>query len=261
MNELATVDDPDTIADVFERDRAVHLYGLADLDEPYWSSGRWWRAGEAVVGALHLPEAPNPVVYAVSARAADATLDLLERLVGELPDRFVITGPTGLRDRLGPWYEPAWSARYTKMHLPTLALVPPVDRRVRPLGREHWHALVDLYDADPDAGDFFWPHLLDTGHYVGVLARDRVIAAAGIHVLSRRRGVAAIGNVATHPDQRRQGLARAVMATLVRRLAVEVPTIGLNVRADRPGPRALYEGLGFETLVPYDEAELTRRGG
>ncbi len=71
-------------------------------------------------------------------------------------------------------------------------------------------------------------------------------------------GVAAVGNVLTHPTHRRQGLARALMATLARRLLDTVPVVGLNVGTANTGARALYDGLGFVPVVTYEEAELRR---
>jgi predicted GNAT family acetyltransferase len=85
------------------------------------------------------------------------------------------------------------------------------------------------------------------------------VAAAGVHLADPRCGVAAIGNVATHPEHRRQGLARRVLATLCHRLLGDVDVVGLNVRRDNHAARALYEALGFITLTGYEEAELTKR--
>ena len=67
-----------------------------------------------------------------------------------------------------------------------------------------------------------------------------------------------LGNVLTQPDQRRQGLARALTATLAHRLLAAVPVVGLNVGTANTGARALYEALGFVPVTSYEEAELRR---
>ena len=73
------------------------------------------------------------------------------------------------------------------------------------------------------------PELLDTGLYGGIREDGELVAVAGVHVLSERHGVAAIGNVFTHPDHRRRGLGAALDGHH-RPPAVEpVSTIGLNV--------------------------------
>jgi ribosomal protein S18 acetylase RimI-like enzyme len=119
--------------------------------------------------------------------------------------------------------------------------------------------LERLFAADPRAGVYFHGGLLDSGHYVGIADGGDLVAAGGIHLIDRRHGVTALGNVFTHPRHRRRGLARRVLSTLCHRLLAEVDVIGLNVRRDNTGARALYHDLGFVPVVRYEEAELTRR--
>ena len=101
------VTEPAALADLYGRHREVHPYGLADLDEPFWSRSTWYREGDAAVGVLDLGSG-EPVLYAIAADAAldAATLDLLERLAPDLPDHFVITGPTGSGRPPGPGLRP-----------------------------------------------------------------------------------------------------------------------------------------------------------
>ena len=148
-----------------------------------------------------------------------ATLALLDVLAPDLPDHFVITGPTGLAERLAPGFTPDWVIPHVKMRpprrrpsspgRPPCALArPDGDRRRRRPAGDRWRRQRLLRPRPPRHGPL-------RGHP----GRRRVLAAvAGVHVLSEAHGVAAIGNVLTHPAHRRQGLARALMATLARRL-------------------------------------------
>src|SRR5690606_32377740 len=36
------IEDPAELATLFQRDRETHIYGLADLEEPYWSHSAWY---------------------------------------------------------------------------------------------------------------------------------------------------------------------------------------------------------------------------
>ncbi|HEY8057380.1 MAG TPA: GNAT family N-acetyltransferase [Acidimicrobiales bacterium] len=252
--------DPAALADLYGRHPEVHPYGLADLDEPLWSRSTWYREGDAAVGVLDLGSG-EPVLYAIAADAdlEAVTLALLEALAPDLPDHFVITGPTGLAQRLAPGFTPDWVIPHVKMVLPEGDRLPPDDPRVLWLDRTATDAVVALRETGGDASAFFVPDLLDTGLYGGIQGDDRVLAAvAGVHVLSEAHGVAAIGNVLTHPAHRRQGLARALMATLARRLLATVPVVGLNVGTANVGALALYESLGFVPVIRYEEAELRR---
>jgi ribosomal protein S18 acetylase RimI-like enzyme len=256
MSEEA-VEDPASLLELFGRDREVHPYGIADVEQ-LWERSRWWRDDDAAVGVMDLPGSPVPVVYAVSARDPAGTLDLLDRLdaTGALSRRFVITGPRGLADRLSSRHAVRWSRWYAKLALRHPELLPPPSDEVVVLDRSHLVALQGLYGTDPDAGDFFHPALLDTGFYLGILRDGTVLASAGIHVIDRRNGVAAIGNVATHPDHRGRGLARLVTGTLCHRLLAEVEHVGLNVTEGNLAAAALYRRLGFVPVLPYEEAEL-----
>ncbi len=251
------VTDPAELAEVYGRHPEVHPYGLADLEEPFWSRSTWYREGDAVVGVLDLGSGA-PVLYAVAADAAtdQGTLDLLGSLAPDLPGHFVITGPAGLAARLAPGYAADWVIPHVKMRLPDDGRLPPPDPRVTWLGREATGEILALRETGGDASAFFVPSLLDTGFYGGIRVDGALVAVAGVHVISEHHGVAALGNVLTHPAHRRRGLARTLTATLARRLLDLVPIVGLNVGSDNHGARALYDGLGFVPVVAYEEAEL-----
>jgi ribosomal protein S18 acetylase RimI-like enzyme len=252
------VDDPAMVLAVFEEHRAVHPYGIYDVVN-LWDCSRWWLRDHAVVGLIALPGSDLPVIYAVSATAAEQTRELLADLAVGLPPHFIITGPEGLTDRLADTYRATWSAPHVKMHLAYPAMLPGADPDVHVLTAADLSRLEKLYVADPYSGAFFHAGLLDSGYYVGIGHGADLVAAAGVHLVDRRCGVAAVGNVSTHPGHRRKGLARRVLATLCHRLLGDVDLVGLNVRSDNHAARALYEGMGFATLIGYEEAELTKR--
>jgi predicted GNAT family acetyltransferase len=65
--------------------------------------------------------------------------------------------------------------------------------------------------------------------------------------------VAALGSIATRPDQRGRGLARAATSALCRLVQPEVDHIGLNVVADNAAAIACYRRVGFEQVGEYEE--------
>lgn len=250
--------DPAPILATYRRSPHVHPYGIADVEQ-LWDTSTWWRQGDAVVGLLDL--AGGAVVYSIadSAEVAGRTLGLLADLAPDLPDDFVITGPTGLTAVLQQaGYVARWSDAYDKLHLPATVVLdaPPPD--LCWLGPGDHDELVALFATDADAGDFFHPGLLDSGHYVGRRVAGALVAVAGTHVVDPVNGVAALGNVATHPSHRGQGHGRAVVLGLLDRLRREVDVIGLNVRHRTDPARRLYRALGFEHAVTYEEAEVGR---
>lgn len=246
------------LVELYSRHREVHPYGLADLDDPYWADSTWWREEDAAVGLLSLPGSPTPVAYAVTATAPGATRNLLAAIAPQFPPHLIINGVTGLLAPLSPRYTHDWVTPYWKMQLSHPERLPSADPAAAPVGAGHVGDLRDLFAVASSPEAFFTPDLLDTGHYVGRWEQGRLIAVAGIHVVSRRHGVAALGNVATHPEARRRGLARGLVGTVTRRLLDDVATVGLNVgQANAPG-LDLYRQCGFETVIDYEEAELRR---
>jgi ribosomal protein S18 acetylase RimI-like enzyme len=252
------VTDPAPLLALFERDRSIHPYGIADVEQ-LWDVSRWWCRREAAVGLLDLPGSPTPVVYAVSARDPDGTSALLADLAPWLPQRFVMTAPRGTARRLAGTRRQVWRTDYLKMALTRPASLPPPEPRVLTLRRADLVDLEALYAADADAGGFFHVGLLDTGAYLGIRDAGRLVATAGVHVLDEVNRVAAIGNVATDPAHRRKGLGTAVVASLCHQLLDRVEVVGLNVAEANVAGRRLYERLGFEVVAAYEEGELAPR--
>jgi len=97
----------------------------------------------------------------------------------------------------------------------------------------------------------FGPRTIALGDYFGVFAGSRLIAMAGerMHAGTLRE----LSGVCTHPDFQGRGLARALMAKLIRRELARGETPFLHVMRDNAGARALYERIGFrnyrETVV------------
>jgi len=94
-------------------------------------------------------------------------------------------------------------------------------------------------------GHNFSPRMVKPDMYWGVKKEGTIVSAAGVHVYSQRYGVAALGNIATHPDFRRRGLGTAVTAKLCKVLLGSVERIALNVRMDNAAAINMYRSLGF----------------
>jgi ribosomal protein S18 acetylase RimI-like enzyme len=83
-----------------------------------------------------------------------------------------------------------------------------------------------------------------------VVYRDGQPAAAGLMAIAH--GIVVIGNVITDPSRRRQGLAGAMMRTGLDWAHAHGATVAaLNVQADNPGAKALYQDLGFTHQYDY----------
>ena len=83
-----------------------------------------------------------------------------------------------------------------------------------------------------------------------------MVGISGIHVYSSEYKVAALGNIATHPDYRGQQIGFKLTSKLCNDLKKSVDYIGLNVRSDNEIAIKCYKKIGFEIIGTYDECYI-----
>lgn len=248
---ITVVTDPAELAELFRPDPETHLYGLADLDDPLWSTSTWYRRGRAVVGRIS-DGAGWVTAYAMSREDPEATLRLLAEIEPELPSGTWITGPIGVSEALrARAQDPKGPHRRMILRHPE-ALPQAI---ASPLAVDDLADLHDLLASDP-GGAFFLPSMLDQRTWHGIREGGVLVACAGTHVVSDRYGVAAIGGVLTRPSHRGRGLGAKVTAAVARECAKRVDTVGLNVAEDNPTAARLYGRIGFVDELRYEEVEL-----
>jgi ribosomal protein S18 acetylase RimI-like enzyme len=239
-------------------ERFLHLYEIGDLDDFFFPATRWFAPDSGgpplvlIYGGTELP-----VLLALT----DAHRDVLAALLGELrdalPARIYAHLTPGLVDVVAARFEVEPHGRYAKMALRGDVPAPHVG--ATPLRSDDRERLLRFY-AESYPGNWFDPRMLETGVYRAVVEDGRIVAAGGIHVFAPAYGVAALGNVAVHPDHRGRGLGGAVTSAVCEAVAAAgVSHIGLNVRSDNRSAIACYERLGFAHVAVYDEYMLTSR--
>lgn len=240
---------------LLDQDRVWCAYALADLVPPL-SAQTTWFVGERALVMVYRGLTP-PLIF------AHGEPNEVDRLSEAIPDGTYQYGLLAThRARLSPRLR---SAR--EVHMWRMAFRPEdfpaglAEGTVRLTPGDHAE-LVNLFADHPDRPDSFDRRQLEGGVFYGVREGGRLIAAAGTHVVSHEAGVAAVGNVFTHPAARRRGHGRrasaAVVDELVRR---RIPTIVLNVAMDNAPALALYRGLGFWPFCGYYEGLGDLKGG
>lgn len=239
---------------ILESDRAWSAYALADLDPAESNHCQWFTADDAVV-LLYRGLRP-PVLF------AHGRAEGLTRLAGQLPAcRCMYTLLPEARSRFAPRLQThhevdMWRMVLDLVDYPRLLL----EDTVR-LGPQDLPHLRRLFAAHRDAPDAFHPRQLENGVFFGVFGANGLLAVAGTHIVSRRHGIAAIGNVFTHPEARGRGLATAVTSAVVEALLQDgIELIVLNVaRSNEPALRC-YHRLGFRYHCAYCEGLGLLRG-
>jgi RimJ/RimL family protein N-acetyltransferase len=264
--ELTCLHHKDEIEAFARRDPYRHLYELGDLDDLFWQHTVWYALKDAAgrieqLVLLYTGEAV-PTLLALSERPAGSIRDLLERLIGTLPDRFYAHLSPEAVSALADHFDIEPHGLHHKMGL--------VDRSRA--GAFDTSEVVALSAADTEEasafyrvsypGHWFVPRMLQTGLYRGIRRGGRLVSVAGVHVYSAQFRVAALGNIATHPDWRGHGWATLVSAAVCQALdKAGVYHIGLNVRADNQAAIGCYEKLGFGWAADYGEYTVTRKSG
>jgi predicted GNAT family acetyltransferase len=107
---------------------------------------------------------------------------------------------------------------------------------------------------------FFSGYQLDEGVYFAVRQNGQLVAAAGTHVVAPEYGIAAVGNVYTHPDHRNRGYATACTGAVTAELfRLGCSTVVLNVWQENAPAVHAYEKLGFRAHCAYLEAPAQRK--
>jgi RimJ/RimL family protein N-acetyltransferase len=101
------------------------------------------------------------------------------------------------------------------------------------------------------------------GVYYGIRIEERLVAAAGTHVISPEARLGVVGNVLTHTDFRGRGYATAVTGAVTADLLRICDQVVLNVRSDNPPALQAYRKLGYREHVRFEErlAHRVEAGG
>ncbi len=233
---------------LLERDRHWCAYALADLYPPYDQHSHWYTDKDAVLLIYRGLRPPILFGHGDGAQMSRLFVSVPPGVYqyGLLPDHLAL-----LEKRLEREVEQVmWRMALARERFPGMH----ADRDVAPLGIGDLQELKDLFDEHPDQPDSFDESQLAGGFFFGIRGEGRLLAVAGTHVVSPQAGVAALGNVFTHPAWRSRGYSRRVTAALVDALLKrDFPTIVLNVAQDNHAALGIYRHLGFWPVCGYHE--------
>jgi ribosomal protein S18 acetylase RimI-like enzyme len=238
----------------------LHVYALGDLDDFFWPYTTWYalrQEGRLQQLVLLYSDCSLPTILAYAEQPLRPMCDLLRGLLKVLPRRFYAHLTEGAADVLADDYRIKPHGAYHKMGLIDRSRLAGWDgSEAMTLSAADMEELQALYRASYP-GNFFVPRMLETGCYFGIRRGGALVSVAGVHVYSPQYRVAALGNIATRPDFRGQGLATTVTARLCQELQrAGIECMGLNVNADNRGALACYEKIGFERVADYCEYTL-----
>lgn len=253
--------DKKPIERLLRKDVYLNNYGLGDLDDFFWRYTTWYGLGSERAPrevAVVYSGGSMPTLIAMTKNAA-AMRTLLEKTARLLPPQFGSHLSPGLDSVFRHECTVEEHGTFYKMALRRTRAVERFDSSgvVRLQTRDLQDILRFFKESYP--ANWFSPRMLGTRQYFGVREGRRLVSVAGVHVYSPAYGVAALGNIATHPSCRGRGLATRVTARLCQSLLESIPHIGLNVKCDNASALACYRRLGFEICASYGEFLITKK--
>lgn len=248
--------DREEILAVLNEDRVYAAYAIGDLEPPLFDQCEWALAehadGPRALALLFKGLKPDTLLLYGDPRGLAVILAGVMR-----PAQAYAIFTDGQAPALQAHYALAEVKRMVRMAWDRTSPLPPPSPLAFRLTGARLAELQSLYRLYAEA--HFSPYQLMQGVFYGVERDGRLVAVAGTHLVSETYGVAAIGNVFTHPDYRGRGYAQACTAAVLRNLAARIPTIVLNVGADNAVARHVYAKLGFTEHCEFHEAMAYRR--
>jgi ribosomal protein S18 acetylase RimI-like enzyme len=238
-----------------ETDRLYAGYAIGDLEPGMWEQSTWVVAKKDEQNkalALHFSGLSLPAFFLMGSTAGIEAILANE----SLPTPVYLTcrkADLAMTRQFYDWQEitPMW-----RMVLGDDRPTPGTQCML--LGPEHGEGLTALYGEGNAAA--FSVAQLESGVFYGILDGDRVVAAAGTHLVSETYGVGAIGNVYTDPAYRRRGFGSATVAAVVDELTQRgIRDIILNVSQSNYAAIRVYERLGFDRYCPFLEGPATAK--
>lgn len=249
MWQVRVLSDKEEILAFLQQDRTYAAYAIGDLEPSLFAHCQWFGAeydGEMQALALFFTGLQPPALFIMGNTGGVATI--LDSALQ--PERAYFT----CRAEYLPVVE-AYYALDEIEHMFRMAIAP-ADFRPFPgptvkLNLSYLNDLRQLYQLG--GGDAFAPYQLRDGVYYGVEVGGQLVSVAGTHLVSPTFGVAAVGNIFTHPNHRRRGYATACTSQVVEELLAQGLNVVLNVNRENAEAIGIYERLGFSRHCPYIE--------
>jgi RimJ/RimL family protein N-acetyltransferase len=237
-----------------ETDRLYAAYAVGDLEPDLFVHCEWFGAqqdGRLQALALHYGGLGFPIVFVMG--DAGGLRDIFEDALYIEQAYF-----TCRQEHLGVMQD---FYNWEPISMWRMVLRPerfrPVTGDCVSLTRDYAEQMAALYAHGE--GNAFDPAQVPGGAFHGVLEDGRLVAAVGTHLISPTYGVAAVGNVFTHPDLRGRGCATAATSAVVTELQGRgICDIVLNVNQRNAAAIRIYERLGFERYCPFFEGSAVR---
>lgn len=249
MRQVKPLSNKKEILSFLQQDRLYAAYAIGDLEPNLFAQSQWFGAedtGKMQALALFFTGLNPPALFTMG--DADGLAAILASALQ--PERAYFTCRVEHLPVVKAYYDLDEIEHMFRM------AIAPADFRPFPgptvkLDLSHLDALHQLYRLG--GGNAFAPYQLRDGVYYGIEVNGRLVSVAGTHLVSLTFGVAAVGNVFTHPNHQRRGYAATCTSHVIEELLAQGLDVILNVNRENIEAIGVYERLGFRKYCPYVE--------
>ncbi len=250
-------EDKEEILAFLQQDRLYAAYAIGDLEPSLFAQCQWFGAeqdGRMQALALFFTGLQPPALFTMG--DTDGVAAILDSALQ--PKRAYFMSRVEHLTVLEAYYDLAQVQHMLRMVIAAADFRPvlsspngPVPGPVIRLDSAHLDQLIALYRREEDSA--FAPYQLRDGVFYGIEVSRQLVSAAGTHLVSPTFGVAAVGNIFTHPNYRRRGYGTACTSHVVEKLLTQGFDVVLNVNETNAKAIRIYEKLGFRTHCPFIE--------
>ena len=231
-------------------------YQLGDLDPNYAPYCTWYgrrEQGELTHVLLVYTGLSVPALLLMG--PAKGVEELLFGVRASLPRSCYVQAPPEHEVAVGAILGQGNLRKMVRMGLDRRDFKPDYDLgQVEPITHADTAALMGLFRFYPD--HFFEPYQLESGLYFGIWDEGQLVSAAGVHVVSERFDVVALGNIVTHPEYRSRGLAMACSSALLDQAFESVSLAALNTEESNQAALRSFAKVGFKEHCTFVEGQV-----
>lgn len=251
--DVKILSDKKAILEYLEEDPELQIYSIGDLDDFYIERTTWFGLvdnNEIRAIALLYSGVEIPTLIALN-RKTEPLAFLLGKIRPILPEKFYahlstqlidVFGEENIIENFGLHYKMILKGTTEEMNDPAIRRLTCDDEG------SAWKFYREAYP-----GTWFDSRMLETGKYFGYYSGETLVGIAGVHVYSPEYGVAALGNIAVHPDFRGSGICYKLTSALCNDLSDNIRLTGLNVKSDNEPAIRCYQKAGFIIAGEYEE--------
>jgi ribosomal protein S18 acetylase RimI-like enzyme len=258
--ETRTIRNKDEIYRFLSGTPDLQLYAIGDLDDFYWPFTTWYAIYELneikSIALLYSGMSPSTFLLFHDKDSYYST-QLLKSVKPLLPEKLNVHLSPGLINVFG---KENIIEDYGQNYRMVLMKAPEQisDENIRKMTVRDLNEINSLYKiAYPS--NWFDSRMVETRKYFGYFNKGILVGIAGIHVYSMQYRIAALGNIATHPDFRGRKIAYKLTSYLCNNLKKTVDLIGLNVKSENSAAIKCYNNIGFEIRSSYDECFIQNK--